>query len=1353
MMQYINTGSSPNSGDGDSLRSAFTKININFKELSTLSNTVLEYADSLISSSTVFTTSTLKKGLFTTELDGNGNLNVSGHLLPTATNVFNLGSDVKRWNTVYVNALTLREAIITGDLDSDNYSRIRHLENVPLTGGVYKAYGFTAGNEQSTVIVNEDANVNQVLFLGDSGPTDDETLFGVGLSVNFDPNMYQNPSTGLESTWEKRLELTGEGQLYLHNGTIHTANDYIDLGNFYVNITTATGLSIDGISIFSNVKQHILPAADLTYDLGSTSSQWRSLYVGTGTIYIGGIPITVNTSNNTLIVGSTESTTATNLATESFVIDYVSQNSGGGGVGSTLVNGTATLSISTLSETVLPSGLTFTPIENYGFGFGGTIAMQTYGEVLQMLATGTNAYGLFGWGETIGAPGGVAYLVGNQDGTNEVKIVAGSYTATVNTWKFDQNGSVILPAGNGNIKNTSGDVNIVADGFAQLQWTTPTGVAEADPNGTTQAKNWIYVESGGAYIETNISTSTNSRVWYFDNDGKLNLPGGGYAREVDDIYSPNSIVIRGRGGQDGVRLQWSNTVTNFGDIPIGESVFEEVILSDTGITLSVLVTDGNNPIPVTWDFKNTGVLTLPNGGTLGPEGMGWAGFSNGITESPVSIVNKKANGDWFSAITLNNDGNSGTITLSVWNTTTVTYKELTFNNDGSLTFPTMTVPISDNTNPSGTGQTLKFNDPSQQAIIYGPPSDASYNSAQRVIIQGAPGYDGTIGEGGDIYLWAGPGGSAGGDGGDIKIRAGRGLDTGSGGYLNFQAGNAGVGVGANGGWINIESGQSALGVGGDITIHANSSGNIDIETVSTGVIRLNTAGGTRVWTFSDTGNLSVPGGIYNNEPSNVGQLLLSGDIGEAATYLALPSDVGSTSMNVRLANSNGTVQIIADNNKYWYFNGTGGLELPGGSVLATSGYDVALAAGNDGNSTFGSVTIFTQGPPTVYTVIQQTSPFSPDTITTDIGSTPNIASIVAGMTVTGNGITATTTVTNVTGPDGYGTYFITISPASDTGLYYNDTFTFTSAGGITNRNWEFNSLGELYLPQGSAIQETAITNELWGTTTTSLTLVPGGAANGTQRLEIYSTGGGEGNHIHITSGDQSQTDLFLGNDTQYFAVAASGANYIQARTGAASTGSGVSAGPGANVNIYAGNAGDNGGNVADGNSGGDVFISSGISSSGLGGDILINTSSGPDGFGSIELSTNGGSSTWTFNKDNQLVFPDGTIQTTAYPGYLTWSISANGSSSYVFSGPGIETGNTENPILYLYKGFTYKFVNTTGGSHPFAIRVSNGGADYTSGVLGSQTGTQTFTVPMNAPSTLYYQCTFHSGMGNVINIV
>lgn len=151
-----------------------------------------------------------------------------------------------------------------------------------------------------------------------------------------------------------------------------------------------------------------------------------------------------------------------------------------------------------------------------------------------------------------------------------------------------------------------------------------------------------------------------------------------------------------------------------------------------------------------------------------------------------------------------------------------------FRGDGATTFPTLTVPISDNANPSGTGQTLKFSDSTQQAIIYGPAATTSNNNAERIIIQGAPGFTGTAGEGGDVYVWAGPGGSTNGGGGDIKIRAGEGTGSGTGGYLNFQAGDSSTGTG---GYINIESGSSnTSGQGGDITLVARSGGEVALST-------------------------------------------------------------------------------------------------------------------------------------------------------------------------------------------------------------------------------------------------------------------------------------------------------------------------------------------------------------------------------------------------------------------------------------------------------------------------------------------------------------------------------------------
>ena len=100
-----------------------------------------------------------------------------------------------------------------------------------------------------------------------------------------------------------------------------------------------------------------------------------------------------------------------------------------------------------------------------------------------------------------------------------------------------------------------------------------------------------------------------------------------------------------------------------------------------------------------------------------------------------------------------------------------------------------------------------------------------------------------------------------------------------------------------------------------------------------------------------------------------------------------------------------------------------------------------------------------------------------------------------------------------------------------------------------------------------------------------------------------------------------------------------------------------------------------------------------------------------------------------------------------------WTLGADGNSNYTFTGIGF-TQTTNDPVLYLARGRVYEFVNNSGGSHPFQIRVSNGGAAYSDGVTnnGGASGVIRFEIPFSAPNTLYYQCTSHSGMGNTISV-
>jgi len=97
-------------------------------------------------------------------------------------------------------------------------------------------------------------------------------------------------------------------------------------------------------------------------------------------------------------------------------------------------------------------------------------------------------------------------------------------------------------------------------------------------------------------------------------------------------------------------------------------------------------------------------------------------------------------------------------------------------------------------------------------------------------------------------------------------------------------------------------------------------------------------------------------------------------------------------------------------------------------------------------------------------------------------------------------------------------------------------------------------------------------------------------------------------------------------------------------------------------------------------------------------------------------------------------------------GFCTrYYVTANGASSYRFAGPGI-VNTLDNPTLYLHRGFTYMFENSTGSSHPFRIQFTGTSTGVGTYVSGSQNGVQIFTIPHTAPPNYEYICTIHGGM-------
>ena len=417
-----------------------------------------------------------------------------------------------------------------------------------------------------------------------------------------------------------------------------------------------------------------------------------------------------------------------------------------------------------------------------------------------------------------------------------------------------------------------------------------------------------------------------------------------------------------------------------------------------------------------------------------------------------------------------------------------------FGTDGAMTFPTLTVPINDNANPSGTGQTLKFGDSAQQAIIFGPESTESAINAERVIIQGAAGYANTAGEGGDVYLWAGPGGDANGNGGDIKIRAGRGIGSGTGGYLNFQAGDSGT---SDGGWINIESGETqTYGLGGYVLIRAMSGGEITLRTFPE-------TGNSNDWQFTNAGGTIFP----NNTLKTIdGGDAAGNSVGGSGIPLTITTGVGGDARTDGFtgwnAGNGGNLTIAA---------GNAGSDI-GSSTWGAIGGDIELIAGNSSRPYVGGNVIIRSGDavngPGAITLNTGTNQWKFDAtgrlvnidgLTLTTGGQFNICTIQnagsgytsddplpstttggtgSGMTVNfGYGLSGQLASVSVSNPGTGYTNGDVISVGGGTGTFvitrYNDQAN-QGNNNFVEQNWEFGTDGNITFPDAS-VQRTAYT--------------------------------------------------------------------------------------------------------------------------------------------------------------------------------------------------------------------------------------------------------------------------------------
>jgi hypothetical protein len=201
--------------------------------------------------------------------------------------------------------------------------------------------------------------------------------------------------------------------------------------------TTFTGGTVANATTFSTtltVVGSLLPGANITYDLGSTSTRWRTLYVSSSTIDLGGVLISA-TPSGLSVGGASVVVAATGTATTSITSNLII------GTGTTTAT-TVGLAVLTNDAVQLPVGTTAQRPSNPGIGMiryntSGTLGLEVF---VSAAGTGTNpsigtwtsivapiytvnyliVAGGGGGGETIGGGGGAGGMI-----TGTTTLIAG----------------------------------------------------------------------------------------------------------------------------------------------------------------------------------------------------------------------------------------------------------------------------------------------------------------------------------------------------------------------------------------------------------------------------------------------------------------------------------------------------------------------------------------------------------------------------------------------------------------------------------------------------------------------------------------------------------------------------------------------------------------------------------------------------------------------------------------------------------------------------------------------------------------------------------------------------------------
>ena len=271
-----------------------------------------------------------------------------------------------------------------------------------------------------------------------------------------------------------------------------------------------------------------------------------------------------------------------------------------------------------------------------------------------------------------------------------------------------------------------------------------------------------------------------------------------------------------------------------------------------------------------------------------------------------------------------------------------------------------------------------------------------------------------------------------------------------------------------------------------------------------------------------TGNLNGNSLTVQQDVSGNGALRLQGIANGNSTI-----NIGGEA-DIDIVANVGNINLYTANNQPWIFDQDGNLTLPGNTfaVNYANGTQVNIGGGggNTGNVTFDNINVIGTG----NLNLQPDPANSGSYLDIFLSSGPDIH------------IVASAGANLILGKDNQSN----VMTSWDGNVYVQSWDNNTNTqGGV----WTFDGTGNLGLPSGGSIYSQSSTPS--GAPGNTITLQPAGSGITTnQKLLVYPTAA-DGDHIHMTSGNLYETELFLGSDNLYVKLANTGNVVINSNDG------------------------------------------------------------------------------------------------------------------------------------------------------------------------------------------------------------